>query len=202
MLKRNNFILLVLTEISFIFFLIIVIPSLFLFEKNGISQTRFENILPLDTNHSYLQSFISSRDNLNSVSVLLKNPALKSTDSVIVQLEDSHQETIKSLTINGQSIEDPGWIRLKFIPINSQKGDIFYLKITSNAQKDNDLYVYGNRDRQIINFKTTYKSTSFINSLKDNFAYQKNKIINTSHPHLCGYLLVLIIVNIIIFITL
>jgi hypothetical protein len=202
MLKRNNFYLLILAEIFFLFFILIIIPGIFLIERTGVSETSFENILPLDFNHTYTQSFTSDKNNLNSVSVLIKNPALKSNDQVKLELQNSHKDVIQSLNISGQGIEDPGWIKLKFSPINSQKGDIFYLKITSNAKHDNDLYIYGNNKNQTLNFKTTYKSSGLINSLKENLSYRKETIVKSSHLYLISYLIILIITNIFIFLSL
>lgn len=202
MLKRNNFYLLVFAQIIFLFFILIIIPSIFLIEKTGISQTSFSNTLSLDKNHTYIQNFISDQNNLNSVSVLLKNPALKSTDQVKIELIDNHQQTIQSLNISGQGIEDPAWIKLKFSSINSKKGDIFFLKITSNAQKDNDLYIYGNQENQQINFKTTYKSTNLVNSLIDTLTIQKNNFSQLNHFQLGFYLSSLMIINILLFLSL
>jgi len=202
MLKRNNFYLLILAQIFFLFFVFIIIPSIFLIEKPGIYQTSFEDILPLDSKHIYIQKIIADHNNLNSVSVLLKNPALKSTDQVKLELQNSNQQPIQFLNISGQGIEDPGWIRLKFSSINSQKGDIFYLKITSNAKNDNDLYVYGDKNNQNLNFKTTYKSTNLIDSIKYNFVYQKDKFLKLNQFQNNFYLMVLIFVNILVFLSL
>lgn len=202
MLKRNNFYLLILIEIIFLFIILIFIPSFFLIERSGTSQTLFENILPLDINHSYSQTFVSNKDYLNSVSVLLKNPALKSRDKVFINLQDVNKTNIQTLELSGVGIEDPGWVKLKFLPINSKKGDIFYLKINSNAKNDNDIYIYGNNLNQNINFKTTYKSQNIINSLKNNFNYQKDKILILNHLQTTFYLITVIIINILIFLSL
>ncbi len=202
MLKRNNFYLLILTQISFLFLIFIIIPSIFLIEKSGISQTSFENILSLDSKHIYIQKIITDHNNLNSVSVLLKNPALKSIDQVKLELQNSNQQPIQFLNISGQGIEDPGWIKLKFLPINSQKGDIFYLKITSHAKNDNDLYIYGDKNSQNLNFKTTYKSTNLIDSVKDNLLYQKDNFLKLNQFQNYFYLTILIFTNILLFFSL
>lgn len=200
--KKSNFLILIIAEIFFLIFLFIIIPAIFIKEKNGISQTSFENILPLDANHTYIQSFVSDQNNLNSVSVLLKNPALKSTDQVKLELQNIQKETIQSLDISGQGIEDPGWVKIKFSPINSKNGDIFYIKITSNAEHDNDLYVYGNQYNQNLNFKTTYKSPTFKDSFKEEINFQKNKLPQLSKTPAFGYLIILIITNILLFLSL
>jgi hypothetical protein len=202
MLKRNNFYLLILAQIFFLFFIFIIIPSIFLIEKSDISHTSFEDILSLDLKHIYIQKIISDHNNLNSVSVLLKNPALKSTDQVKLELQNNNQQPIQSLNISGQGIEDPGWVKLKFSPLSSQKGDIFYLKITSNAKNDNDLYIYGDKNNQNLNFKATYKSTNLVDSIKDNFAYQKDKFLKLNQFQNYFYLTILVFVNILVFFSL
>ena len=175
-------------------------PTFFIKQKNGVSQINFENILPLDQNHAYLRQFTTNFDHLNSVSVLLKNPALKSRDEVIVEVLDQDQKLIKSLNIFGQGIEDPGWVRFKFSPLDSNKGDNFYIKISSDAKKDNDLYIYGNQNNQNINFKTSYKSDSLKQSFKESVAFQKEKLTHLNKTYLYSYLTVLIVINTLIFI--
>jgi hypothetical protein len=202
MLRKNNFYLFLLAELFFLFFMLIIIPSFFLKEKPGISQLYFENILSLNINSSHIQPFISDRNNLNSVSVLLKNPALKSNDQVKLELQNKNKEPIQSLEISGKGIEDPGWVKLKFYPINSQKGDIFYIKVTSNAQKDNNLYIYGNKENNNINFRTTYKSPNLINSLKDNFNNQLDRFTKLNKIQTTFYSTILLITNILLFFSL
>jgi len=199
MLRKNKFYLIILIQLLFLIAIFLLIPSLFIREKNGISQTNFENILILDHQHVYLEEFISDQNNLNSVSLLLKNPALNSHDSVYIELLDQNQQPIQSLVTSGVSIGDPSWIRLKFLPINSQAGDKFFIKISSDALKDNDLYVYGNSENQSINYKTTYKSPSFKDSFKDNFNYQKEKLSELNKGQGIFYLLLLISINILLY---
>jgi hypothetical protein len=189
MSNKNNLYLLKISQLVFLFFLLILIPAIFIRQKDGISQIFFENILPLDNKHTYIQKFITNKDNLNSVSILLKNPALKSRDQVIIQLFNSKNELLQSLTLSGEGIEDPGWVKLKFGPINSKTGDAFYIQVTSNAQNDNDLYIYGNHQSQELNFKTTYKSINFKQSLIQAVNFQKEKLPNLNKIYLLFYLI-------------
>lgn len=202
MLRKNNFYLIILAQLFFLFLILIVIPSILLKEKPGISQVYFENILSLDINYSHIESFVSDRDNLNSVSILLKNPALKSNDQVIVDIQNKNKETVQSFNIVGANIQDPGWVKFKFPPINSQKGDIFYIKIASEAQKDNFLYIYGDKESQNINFKTTYKSLTLIDSLKDTFNYQIDRFSQVNKIQTTSYSIVLLVINILLFLSL
>lgn len=192
--------ILIISELTFLVFLLIILPLIFIRERPGVSKTSFEKILPLDINHSYIQSIISDRNNLNSVSVLLKNPGLESRDVVYMEIQNNHQETLRSFSISGRSIEDPGWLNFKFPPLNSKKGDIFLLKISSNSQKDNLLYIYGDPNTQNINFKTTFTTENIKESFKDNLNQQINNFKSRNIFYFVAYLLLLLLTNIFILI--
>ena len=192
--------ILIISELTFLVFLLIILPLIFIRERPGVSKTSFEKILPLDINHSYIQSIISDRNNLNSVSVLLKNPGLESKDVVYIEIQNNHQETLRSFSISGRSIEDPGWLNFKFPPLNSKKGDIFLLKISSNSQKDNLLYIYGDPNTQNINFKTTFTTENIKESFKDNLNQQINNFKSRNIFYSVTFLLLLLLTNIFILI--
>ena len=198
--KINKFYLIIPGEIIFIFFLLIILPTIFLKEKPGVYQTSFENTLPLSIKNTYVQQFTTDKNNLNSFSVLLKNPELKSNDFVYLELLNSHKETVQSLKTSGISISDPSWIRFKFSPINSKKGDIFYLQITSNSQKDNLLYIYGDKNTNNINFKTTYTALNIKESFKDNLNQQINNFKSRNIFQTGFYLFAIVLINLLILI--
>lgn len=202
MLRKNNFYLIVLAQILFLILIFVVIPTIFLKEKPGVSQISFENILPLDIGHSYVQAFISDRDNLNSISLQLKNPSLKNNDLVNLEIKDKNKEIIQSLIIYGSNIGDPSWVRFKFPAINSQKGDIFYFNITSNNKKDNSLYIYGNPDEKNINFKTTFLAKNIKESFLNNLNQQKNQFLKRDNVKTFSYSTILVTINILLFISL
>jgi hypothetical protein len=197
--KKNNFCLIIFAEIFFLFFIFIIIPTISLKEKPGVYEISFENILPLDINHSYTQSFISNKDNLNSISILLKNPALKSNDTVDLEIQNKNHEVLQSLRINGSNIEDPGWVRFKFPAINSKKGEIFYLKITSESPRDNLLYIYGDKNTKNINFKTTFIAKNIKESFKDNLNQQITNFKSRNIFQRSIYLIFILLANIFIF---
>lgn len=198
--KINKFLLIIPAEIIFIFFLLIILPTMFLKEKPGVYQTSYKDTLSLNSKNTYLQQIKTDRNNLNSFSVLLKNPELKSNDIVNLDLLNSNKEIIQSLKTSGISISDPSWIRFKFSPINSKKGDIFYLKITSNSPKDNLLYIYGNKDTNNINFKTTFTTQNIKESFKENLNQQLNNFKSRNIFHTSFYLVTIILINLLILI--
>lgn len=198
--KINKFLLIIPAEIIFIFFLLIILPTMFLKEKPGVYQTSYKDTLSLNSKNTYLQQIKTDRNNLNSFSVLLKNPELKSNDIVNLDLLNSNKEIIQSLKTSGISISDPSWIRFKFSPINSKKGDIFYLKITSNSPKDNLLYIYGNKDTNNINFKTTFTAQNIKESFKENLNQQLNNFKSRNIFQTGFYLFTIVLINILILI--
>lgn len=197
--KKNKFFLLIFGEFIFLFFILLIFPTVFLQEKPGISQTNFENILPLNRNHSYTQKIVSDRNNLSSVSVLIKNPRLLSHDSVNIYIQDQSKDTLKSLTITGFSIGDPSWINFKFPIINSKIGDTFYINITSNSLDDDSLYIYGDTNTNNINFKTTFTAKNFKESFQNNLKEQITKFHAINKTFLYIYISIILITNVLIF---
>jgi len=200
--KISKFFILIISEVFFLLFLLIILPSFLIKERPGVYQTSFTETLSLDTKNSFNQEFISDQNNLESISVLLKNPALINKSQVKIELQDQNKNTIRSLNTSGISIGDPSWINFKFPYINSQKGDIFIVKVSTDNPLSDHLYIYGNNENQNINFKTTYKSSSIINSIKENLDYRKETILNSNHFYSIYYLTILIITNILIFFSL
>jgi hypothetical protein len=200
MAKISKLLILIISEVFFLGLLFIILPTIFIWERPGVFQTSFEKILPLDVNHSYTQSIVSDRNNLNSVSILLKNPGLESRDIVYIEIQDTNQETLRSFSISGRGVEDPGWLKFKFPPLNSKKGDIFLLKISSNSQKDNLLYVYGDQNIQNVNFKTTFIAKNIKESFKENINQQINNLKSRNIFKTVSYLFILLLINIFILI--
>jgi hypothetical protein len=179
MSKKIKFIVIFLSELFLLFTLLVLLPTFFLKEKEGIGEKKYTNTLPLNTKNSYLEPFTQNNKGLNSISVLLKNPGLLSKDSVKIELLDEHMSILETLNTSGISIEDPGWVKFKFTPINVNN-KIFYIKVSSTAVKDNLLYIYGDEKTGNINFKTTYRSLSLKESFLNNLIFQKNQFINRS----------------------
>lgn len=200
MAKISKLLILVTSEVFFLGLLFIILPTIFIWERPGVSQISFEKNLPLDINHFYTKSIISDRNNLNSVSILLKNPGLQSRDIVYIEVQNSNQETLRSFSISGRGVEDPGWLNFKFPPLNSKKGDIFLFKISSDSQKDNLLYVYGDQNTQNINFKTTFTAENIKESFKDNLNQQIANFQSRNIFQTVFYLFLIFLIDILILI--
>jgi hypothetical protein len=202
MLKKINFLFILLFEFILLFIFFILLPSFFLKEKEGIGEKKYSDTLPLNINNSYLQPLSQSKNGLNSISVLLKNPGLFSKDSVKIELLNENMTVLYTLDTSGSSIEDPGWIKFKFAPINLSNENKLYIKVSSAAVKDNLLYIYGNKQTKEINFKTTYKSLTLKDSFRDNLTFQKNQFYNRSLLGNIIFCSLIIFLNLLVFISL
>lgn len=198
--KINKLMFLIISELIFLFFLLIILPSIFIKERPGIKQTSYKNTLSLDIKNSFIQEFTSDQNNLQSISILLKNPALANKSQVKIELQDQNQNTIKFLDTSGLSINDPSWIKFKFPYLNSKKGDKFFIKVSTDNPKPDSLFIYGDNKNKSINFKTTYTFFSIQESFKENINQQINNFKNRNIFYSIAYLLLLVLINIFIFI--
>ncbi len=202
MQKKNKILILIVSETLFLIFILVILPSLFIKERPGISQTSFQNTLSLDTKNSYTQEIITDKSNLQTVSVLLKNPALQNTSHVNIELLDNNKNIIRSLTTSGVSIADPSWISFKFPFVPSKSGDKFFIKLTSDNPKTDTLFVYGNLKDKSIDYKTTYTSGSIKSSFKNTIMEQINLFHQRNLVHVSLFIIILIILNILLLISL
>lgn len=200
--KIIKFIILIISELLFLVILLIVIPSIFIKEKSGIEQDSYSDTLSVDVNHIYIQSFIVDHNNLNSISIQLKNPELKNYDMVYIEIQNDKYETLRDLSISGRSIGDPSWINFKFPALNSKKGEKIFIKVTGDAIKDNHIYIFGDFDTKNINFRTTYRNITIKDSFFDSIKNLKNKFNSLNKYQLNFYLILLVLINIFLLITL
>ncbi len=202
MSKISKITILIFSEIIIYIFLFFVLPSVFIRERPGISKTSYNEILPLDQKNSFNQEFISDQNNLRSISVQLKNPQLNNQSKIKIELQNQDHTTLQTLETSGISIGDPSWTNFEFPYLHSQKGDKFFIKISTDNQKMDSLYVYGNRQDNSINLKTTYSYPSFKISLQKNIDYQFNQIKQRSFLEIIKYSGLLVVLNIFIILIL
>lgn len=200
--KISKIFILIISQLLFLSFLFIILPSIFIKERPGIYQTSYTETLSLDTKNSFTQEFISNQNNLQSISVLLKNPALTNKSQVKIELQDQNKNTLRSLNTSGISIGDPSWIYFKFPYINSQKGDKFFIKISTDNQLSDHLFIYGNNKDKSINFKTTYTTKNIKDSFQETIIFQINQFQQRNISENIIYASLIIALNIFIFFSL
>lgn len=199
-MPKKNKLFIIISELLFLLFLLIILPSIFIQERPGVHQTSYNETLSLDTKNSFNQEFISDKNNLRSISILLKNPALINKSQVKIELQDQNNITLRSLETSGISIGDPSWINFEFPYINSQKGDKFFIKISTDNQKSDNLFIYGDNKSKNINFKTTFTSKNIKESFKDNLNQQLENLKSRDIFQTIIYSSLLLLTNIFIFI--
>jgi len=200
MAKISKLFILIISELIFLAFLFLILPSVFIRERPGINQTSYNETLSLDTKNSFSKEFISDQDNLQSISVLLKNPALANKSQVKIELQDQNKNTLKFLETSGHSINDPGWVNFKFPYINSKKGDKFFIKISTDNQQSDKLFIYGDLKNKNINFKTTFTTKNINESFEKNLNQQIKNFQSRNIFQSVIYLFLLLLINIFIFI--
>src|SRR3989338_126192 len=103
--------------------IIIIIPAVTLLslrKEIGLKQTEESKVLFFYGNQDYRFSFVSPKDNLNSVVVKLKNISIKNSKPVYFRLLDN-QDIVKQIQINGSNIGDSSMVRFAFAAIKDSK---------------------------------------------------------------------------------
>ena len=176
-------------ELLIVFTLIIIIPSFLIKEKFIVNDESISVLESFTAKNSYTQTIANSK-NLNSISVLIKNPSIQNNSNIFIDIENEKQNKLKEFVISGSNVGDPSWVKLKFDPILENN---VILKIsTENTQPDSLKIFYKNNK---FNLKATIKNNSFISRLKDNFRYQYNQFISRSLFCTISYLTLILLLN-------
>jgi hypothetical protein len=209
--KISKILFLIISELIFFALLFLILPPIFIKERPGTHQTYYSDVLSLDTKNSFSQEFIADQNNLASFSVLLKNPGIINKSQieietqsqnkiVIFELQDKNKNTLRLFETSGLSIGDPSWINFKFPHLNSKKGDEFFIKISTDNELSDHFFIYGDYKSKSVNFKTTYKTSDFKESFKENLNQQIINLKSRNIFYSITYLLLLILINIFVFI--
>jgi len=208
--KIGKILILITSQILFLITIFLVLPSILIKERPGISQTSYSHILSLDSKNNFNQEFITDRNNLRSISVLLKNPGIinksqieietqNQSKNVKIELQDQNKIVLKSFETSGFSIGDPSWIDFEFPYLNSQKNDKFFINISTNNELSDHFFIYGNNNKSI-NFKTTFMARNIKESFKDNLNQQINNFKSRNVFQTGFYLFTIVLINILILI--
>jgi len=176
-------------EITIIFLFVIVIPSTLIKETYLINYESISDLKPLTNKEVYVQK-ISNSHNLNSVSIMIKNPNIKNKEKIFVDLEDEKQNKIEQFVISGANVGDPSWVKLKFVPIPNNE---IFLKITSENIDPYGLQIFFKDNK--FNLQATTKNNSFMSRTKENINYQYNQFTKRSLIHTMFYLVLILFLN-------
>ncbi|OGE64798.1 hypothetical protein A3I48_00555 [Candidatus Daviesbacteria bacterium RIFCSPLOWO2_02_FULL_36_7] len=120
--------------------IIIIIPAVTLLslrKEIGLKQTEESKVLFFYGNQDYRFSFVSPKDNLNSVVVKLKNISIKNSKPVYFRLLDN-QDIVKQIQINGSNIGDSSMVRFAFAAIKDSKDRRYTISLTSPQTEKNE----------------------------------------------------------------
>lgn len=207
--KKNKLFVLMISEILFLFFMFVILPSFLIKERPGTQQLSYSDVLSLDIKNSYNQEFIANQDNLELISVLLKNPGVinksqieietqNQNKTVKIELQDQNKNTLNSFETKWSSVGDPSWVNVEFPNSNYKNGDKFFINVSTTNQLPDRFFIYGDVNSKSINFRTTYQSSNLINSLKLNLNQQINNFKSRNIFYNISYFFIILLINIFI----
>lgn len=163
----------VVTTLSF-FILYLFLPALLIDQRPGPKSPNSSVSSPLNQQNPVNITLKPPHSGLNSVSFLLKNPAILNRDQLTITISQNNQ-VVRQQSFNGQNIGDPSWLTYKFEPINNQNS--LSVKLTTQNTTNNSLYFYGNHQTPV--YKTTFSP-----NLKTSFALVAQSLVDrlTSQP--------------------
>jgi hypothetical protein len=158
-------------------FILVVLPSLFISSRRGISNTLGDTLVPLTSLTSASFSFISDKDNLEAISLTLKNPSIQNNSRIIVDISSGTEE--RSAVFYGANVGDPSTILLKFPNFPFPSGQTFKVKISTDNDNSQSLYLVAGLNQTPL-FESEYREPEFSQRIKENYTRQYNNIINRS----------------------
>ena len=194
MKKTIKFLSLTFGEILFLIFLLIILPSIFInqiYDQNDFGESFF---VPLSNSTIYQQEIKLNYANLESLSLLLKNPNLENKDPIYIDIEESNGQTLYQIALSGHSIEDPTWVPLKFLPIDKEQ---IILKINSPSRNEPLISLAFNKKDNSLVYQARYKINSFKERFQKNLKLQKNKL-SKNYLYLSIYISLILILNLLL----
>ncbi|MEK7527681.1 MAG: hypothetical protein AAB574_01500 [Patescibacteria group bacterium] len=181
---------LLILEIIFLVFLLILLPALLLSETKYFFREGGTYQIALNSGKEYRLVF-GHPPNLNSLSLRLKNPLIQNNSRIEINLENNTQQSLAKFVFYGSNVGDPGWVDFDFPP---QSGTSYLLKLSTDNTVPESLFLLsdppGNWD-----LKSTYKTTKFTNRLNDTLKSFLNRIQKMDKIYLSLYLFTFIGLN-------
>lgn len=181
---------LIFWEILFLLFILFLLPSLLLSETNYYFREGGTNQIALNSGHDY--SFLFDHpQNLNSLSLRLKNPLIRNNSRIMLKIENNDQQKLADFIFYGSNVGDPGWVDFSFPP---QNYSTYIIKITTDNTIPESLFILsdeaGNWD-----LKTTYQTLKFSDRLNNTYNSFLKRLQNMDKIYLSIYLIALIGLN-------
>ena len=126
----------------FIIFLIFLAPAILALGIKlipGGNQPGYGPTLSIYGARNVTQKFTSQNANLSAIGTSIKNPNLKNKQDIILTLFDEKMNVIRTVTINGQNVEDGSLVKLVFDPIPDSENKTYAFTLSSPTAGPEDM---------------------------------------------------------------
>lgn len=112
---------------------IIIISTIFLSGCNrlDVHQPLTDTLVKFDTAKVISQTFVSTRENLNIVSVCLRNPARVLAPFRFELWQQNPHVLLREIEFNGGNIDNSDCTKFQFTPVENSRGQAYEFKIIS-----------------------------------------------------------------------
>jgi len=169
----KKLIIIFVTNLVVPFLLLIILPSLFINSRGGVSQYDGNNQIPLTVTRPFSFHITADQPNLESIVLQLKNPNLANNSRIFVDITGPNDT--RSLVLFGANVGDPSSVPLKFIPLTDPSGTLYQIQVSSENSDDQSLYIITSTENIPV-FSTYYHYPSFWQNLNLEIHRQFNRI--------------------------
>lgn len=160
--------------------IILIIPAITLLslrKEIGLKQTTEGKVLFFYGSQDYRFSFVSLKENLNSIVLKLKNISIRNSKPVYFNLLQNHK-SVRQLQLNGSNIGDGDMVRFAFAEIKNSKNILYTVVLSSpETEKIQALGIHTDTsDNPVI--ITYHIPTSRLQLISDSYKNFVNKILS------------------------
>lgn len=177
------------------FLLLIVLPSILITVRKGVTNSGQEINTSLIKSKPIKFNFISNQSNLQELTIKFKNPGILNNSHISFDINSPTSS--RSIDFYGNNVGDPDNVPLKFFPFTDPKYTIYDITISTDNINHSSLYIITDINGTPI-FTTYYSQTNFIYNIKQNFQNQFDLFFNRSIIHNIFYLGIIFILNFLI----
>lgn len=142
--------------------IILILPAITLLglrKEKGLQQTDTYTVTFFHRKKDFQFSFVSPKDNLNSIALKMWNLSLEKNKPIYFKLS-LDQQTVRQLVVNDSNIINGDMVRFSFPEVVDSKGKYFTLTLNApETQRDDVLGVYINSNNYPV-INTFHKSTN------------------------------------------
>jgi hypothetical protein len=175
--------------------LLLVIPSIFIRSRQGVTRDIGNNLLSFISVKPITFNFVSNLDNLETLILQLKNPSLNNKSAITVDITGPNDS--RSIVFSGSNVGDPSSVPLKFLPFSDKAGTSYTITLTTDNIVHDGLYVITDVSNNPL-YETFYNTPNLKENLYSNYLRQAELMSKRSQIHSLVYLSLLLSLNIMI----